>query len=182
MKNIFKTMAIAVMSISLMGMVACSEKNDSDSDPAPTPTPVDPTVNSSTFAFNYQNRTLEAGQTVYFYPTEQEVTNDWATVHLFFENKTNTNVNAYIYIEKVYGSDEMKALSVCFGETCKTGTCPWSYGPIALEPGVNTALPVLFDYVPSKAGNNTVYMIMIGNGENMTDPQVMYLSVSANAQ
>ena len=179
MKSIFKTLALMAMSIAMVGLVAC----DPEPDPEPDTTPsVDPTVASTTYAFNYQNRSLEPGQTVYFYPTAQEENNDWATVRFFIENKTSDNVDAYIKIEKVEGPDAMNDLSVCFGETCKTGTCPWKYGPISLAPGVNNDLPILFDYSPSKVGNKTVYMIMIGTGENLLDPQVMYLDVAAHAQ
>ena len=179
MKTIFKYLAIAVMSVALTGFVACEPEPGPTPDTTPTEEPV---TNSSTFAFNFQNRTLEAGQTVYFYPTAEEVTSDWATVNLLFENKTDANVNAYLKIEKFEGPDAMNSITICFGATCKSGVCPWSYGPISLTPGVNNQLLVAFDYVPSLVTAKTVYKFTIGNGETLDDPQVMYLNVAANAQ
>ena len=179
MKTIFKYLALAVMSVAMMGMVACEKTPEPEPDTTPN---VDPVTNSSTYAFNFQNRTLEAGQTVYFYPTAEEASHDWATVNLLFENKTDANVKAYLKIEKVQGPDALDNITICFGETCKSGVCPWSYGPINLTPGVNTQLPVAFDYVPSLVTAKTVYKFTIGTSEDLEDPQVMYLDVAANAQ
>lgn len=177
MKNIFKYLAVMAMSVAMMGLTACS---DPDPDPEPQP---DPNTESTSFAFNYQGRTLEAGQTVYYYPTMSEVSNDWATVHLMMENRTDGNLDTYIKVELASGPETFNDLSICFGETCKTGTCPWNYGPIVLTPGVNTNMEVLVDYMPSKAADAPgVYRITIGKGESMADPQTMFLSMAGQAQ
>jgi hypothetical protein len=175
MKNIFKYLAVTVISIATLGLTAC--------DPEPTPGPDNPTTESTSYAFHYQNRALEQNQTIYYYPTAQEVANNWATVHLFMENKTDVALETYMKVEVENGPESFNNLSICFGETCKTGTCPWKYGPINLTPGVNTNMEVLLDYLPSNAAEaNGVYRITIGKGADLEDPQVMFLSMSSQAQ
>lgn len=169
MKNIFKHVAMVAMSIALVGLTACED---------PEPEPENPTTASTTYAFHYQGNALEQGQTVAYHPTLTETANDWATVHILMENKTSSNQETYMKVELSDGPDAFNALSICFGSTCKTGTCPWTYGPLSLVPGVNSELEVMIDYMPSIATTPGVYKITIGKGEKMEDPQVMYLNMS----
>ena len=180
MKSIFKTMAFVAMSIALAGVVACGEKENTT--PEPQPEPVPPTQESSTFAFHYQGRTLEAGQTVYFYPSADEAENDWATVHFMMENKTEANVGTYMKVELAEGPEALNNLTICFGETCKTGTCPWTSDVISLTPGINQNLEVALDYVPSQVTSKSVYRITIGKGPSLEDPQVMFVDMAALPQ
>lgn len=178
MKNIFKYMAVVAFSVVTLSLIGC-DNNKPEPEPSPEPNPATP---SSTYAFIYQGRTLEAGQTVYVYPTESELANDWVTIHFMMENKTESNSEAYIKVERTDGPEGFDNLTICFGTTCKTGVCPWTYGPLNLVPGINTDLEVSLDYIPSIATTPGVYRITIGKGEAMEDPQVMYLSMSGQVQ
>ncbi len=168
MKNIFKYLAVMAMSFTLMGLVACGEKEE--------------TTTPASYAFQYEGRTLEPGQTVYFYPRETEVTNDWATVHLLLENNSAVDQPTVLKVERVDGPAAFDALSICYGETCKTGVCPWTSDPFTLVPGVNEDMEVKIDYKPSDAAAaNGVYKITIGQGVEMKYPQYMLLSMSSQA-
>lgn len=71
MKNIFKHVAMVAMSIVALSLTAC--------DPTPeTPDPEpDPTIASSLYAFQYNNQTMAAGDTIHFHPTETRSATIW---------------------------------------------------------------------------------------------------------
>ena len=180
MKSIFKTMAVVAMSVALAGVVACGDKENTT--PEPQPGPDDSFQESNTFALHYQDRTLEAGQTVYYYPTAEEADNDWAVVHFQMENKTDANVDTYMKVELAEGPEAMGHLTICFGETCKSGVCPWTSDAIPLTPGINYNQEVSLDYSPSNVTSKAVYRITIGKGANLEDPQVMFIDMAAMPQ
>ena len=170
----FKYLAAMAMSVALIGLSACK-----DPDPEPTPD----NNSEPAYAFHYQGRTLEPNQTVYFYPTAEEVTNDWATIHILLENTTDANLQTMLKVERVGGSEAFDNLSICFGETCKIGTCPWTSDTFTLTPGVNQNMEVMIDYKPSNAStDNGVYRITVGKGASFQNSQVMLLNMSGHAQ
>ena len=162
MKSIFKYLAIAAMSIVLTGLVACGEKNEKDY-----------------YAFQYDGQTVAAGATVEYVPTSTEIRNDWASIEFFLENKTDGDLPTVMTVKRVDGPAAFDALSICYGETCKTGTCPWTSDAFTLVPGVNQNLKVTIDYGPSSATEPGVYEITIGKGSSLEGAQVMYLKMTS---
>ena len=161
MKNIFKYLAIAAMGIALMGMVACKEKPEAD-----------------LYAFHYNGESVEDGATVYFIPSFQQTANNWASVEFFMENKTEGNLETVMKVERVSGPAALDNLSICYGETCKTGICPWTSDPFTLVPGINTNMKVVLDYTPSIITEPSVYRITIGKGTAMESPRVMLIDIT----
>ena len=164
MKNIFKYVAALAMCVTLAGLVACGEETGTSRD---------------VFAFQYDGQSVADGATVYFTPTRQEVNSDWAKVSFYLENKTDANVQTVMKVERLSGPAELDNLSICFGETCKTGTCPWTSDAFSLVPGVNSDMPILIEYTPSVINNATsVYRITVGEGSAMDNPRVLLIDIT----
>ncbi|MBR4773842.1 MAG: hypothetical protein IK010_05360 [Bacteroidales bacterium] len=167
-------MALAMMTATL-GIVGCTEK-----EPAPTP---EDNTGEVLYAFHYQGRTLEAGQTVYFYPTAEDVQEDWSTTtDLFIENTSNANLQSVLKLEKVSGNEAANTVLFCLGENCMSAVCPWTSKTLTITPGVNENLPLHVQYTPSEVEGTTVYRITIGKGSSLTNSQTMLLSLSGQAQ
>ena len=181
MKNIFKYLAVAAMSVALTGLVACDPEPKPEPEPAPDTTPSN-YEESGSYAIQYHGDVLTAGQTINYYPTEEEFTNDLANFKFYINNKTDGNLSTCLKIEKMAGDDVMDNIMICFGETCKSGVCPWISDPFNLVPGVNENLPIKFSYSPSLVTSTTKYRFTIGKGTDLEDPQVMILNATAQAQ
>lgn len=169
MKNMFKYLAAMAMGVALMGMVACT----------------DPEVveeNLDIYAFQFNDQTVADGATVYFTPSISQVGNDWAQVYFYMENKSDANVETVMKVERMSGSAELDNLSICFGETCKAGTCPWTSDAFTLVPGLNRDLPVIIDYSPSVISGTSVYRITIGQGAELKNSRVMLLDITGNGE
>ena len=175
MKNMFKYLAAMAMSVALTGMVACT-----DPDPEPEPMP-DPGVQSTVYAFQYQGRILEAGDTIVFFPTEQQISAGDAVVHFRMVNNTQEDLSTVMEVKKVAGPREYNTLSICF-EDCRDYQLPWTSNPFTLVPGVNSDVAIHYDPSQITGTNTMLYRITIGKGTAMEDPQVMFLSMSATAQ
>lgn len=165
MKNIFKYVAVAAISIAMMGLVSC-KKDDS-------------TTESATYAYVYQDQTVKANETIVFHPSQQEIRDDFATVEFLIENKTSEELSSVMKVEKVEGPEALNDLMICYGSTCKNGPCPWVSDPFMLVPGINQNMVIKLDYFPSQVTSKTVYRITIGKGTSISDPQVMLLNVNA---
>lgn len=180
MKNIFKYLAVMAMGVALTGQVSCGD----DPEPEPdnnnngSPVVVDPTVQSGSYKFHYLDRDLQPGQTVYYYPTQEEADNEWADVDFYIENLTGSNLETVMKVERIGGPEAFDALTICFDEICKNGTCPWTSDAFTVEPGVNDNLTIKVEYNPRSATEPGVYQITIGKGASLADPQVMFLSMS----
>lgn len=168
MKNIFKYMAVAAMSIALVGLTACTDKPEENSE----------NVESTSYAFHFNGETVSAGATVSYSPTLQQMTLDWGSLDFLMENKTDANLETCMKVERTEGPAAFDNLSICYGETCKTGTCPWTSDVFTLVPGVNENMKVIIDFIPSAATEDAVYRITIGKGTSLQDPQVMYVRIS----
>lgn len=165
MKNsIFKGLALTAMTIVMMGLVSCGDKDE-------------PAI----YGFQYDGKAVAADATVYFTPTTTQVRDDWAVAEFMMENLTDANLETVMKVEVVSGPTELNALTICFGETCRIGTCPWTSDPFTLVPGVNTEVPVHLEYAPSVINGTSVYRITIGKGAALENPQVMYIDITGNA-
>lgn len=169
MKSIFKYLAVVAISLATFSMVACKD------DPV-EPTP-DETTESTSYAFQYQDTTPAAGATVDFTPNMQQSELDWAGVDFYMVNKTSENLETVMKVERVSGPASFDNLSICYGESCKTGTCPYTSNVMTLEPGVNTNLRITIDYAPSAVTEETIYRITIGKGTSLQDPQVLKIKL-----
>ena len=171
MKNIFKYLATMAMCVALTGLVAC----DPD-DPEPTP---DTYTESATYGIIYNESHVAAGEILTIHPTLSELSNDFATIELLPENKTANNLETRMKVELLEGPDVMKDIMICYGETCKNPTCPWTSDPFTLVPGVNNDMLIKFDYSPSKVTEKTTYRLTLGKGTSLDDPQTILINVNA---
>ena len=163
MKNMFKYLAVMAISVSLVGLVAC--------EPEPT-TPED------AYSFQYMGSTLEPNQTVTYSPSMIDIAPDWATTTDFFVvNNTDADLQSVLKVEKVSGSAEADVVMFCFGEECRSATCPWTSEPLTIVPGVNENLPLHVQYAPSSINVETVYRITIGKGTAMESPRSVLLKL-----
>ena len=182
MKNVFKYLAAMVMGFALTGMVSCGDDPEPEPTQDPTPNNVDPTVQSGSYVFHYMDRDLEPGQTVYYYPTQEQAQNKWAEVVFYIENKTDANLETVMKVERISGPEAFDDMTICFGESCKNGTCPWTSAAFSLVPGVNDEMPIKVEYDTRNAAEPGVYQITVGKGAAMADPQVMYLWMTDQPQ
>ena len=171
MKNIFKYLAVMAMSVALTGLVAC----DPEPDPEPTP---DTYTESTTYAIIYEDNAVAAGTTLVYNPSDDEIRNGLAVIHLLLENKTSETVSTVMIVEKTEGPAAMDDLMICFNEDCNNPTAPWTSSPFTLEPGVNYQMPISFDYNPSKVTSKTTYRVSICKSGSLEDPQVIFINVN----
>ncbi len=162
MKNILKTLAFMVIGLAMTSIVAC-EKDDTD-----TPS----------YAIHYNGAVVADGETIVYNPGLNEINMDWATIELLPENKTSNTLETVMKIELVEGPADMNDLSICYGETCKTGVAPWTSDPFNLTAGLNQNMLIKFDYTPSKVTEKTTYRLTLGNGSSMKNPYVVYINVN----
>ncbi|MBQ8704178.1 MAG: hypothetical protein IJ524_07375 [Bacteroidales bacterium] len=162
MKNIFKYLAAVAIGFALTGLVACGGKEKTE----------------DLYAFRYDGQTVDADATVYFTPTADQVRANWAIVEFLMENKSDANQETYMKVERVSGPEAMDDLTICFGETCNSGTCPWTSKAFTLVPGVNTEIPVDLEYEPRIIDGPSVYRITIGKGSALENPRVMYIDIT----
>lgn len=172
MKNIFKYLALTAMCVAMTGMAAC------EPDPDPDPTP-DTYTESATYGIIYEGSNVAAGEILAIHPSASEITLDFASIELLPENKTGNNLETKLKVELLEGPDAMKDIMICYGETCKNPTCPWTSDAFTLAPGVNNDMLIKFDYSPSKVTSKTTYRMTIGKGESLEDPQVILINVNA---
>ncbi len=172
MKNIFKYLATMAMCVALTGLVAC----DPEPDPEPTP---DTYTESATYGIIYDDAHVAAGEILTIHPTLGEIDNDFVSIELLPENKTDNSLETKMKVELLEGPDVMKDIMICYGETCKNPTCPWTSDAFTLEPGVNYNMLVKFDYAPSKVTSKTTYRLTLGKGASLDDPQVILINVNA---
>lgn len=162
MKNVFKYLALVAMGFALTGLVACNDKEKAE----------------DLYAFQYDGKTVDADATVYFTPTTAQVRDNWAVVDFLMENTSDANLETCMKVERVSGPAALDALTICFGETCKIGTCPWTSEAFTLVPGVNTDIPVHLEYEPGIIDGPSVYRITIGKGSALESPRAMYLDIT----
>ena len=165
-----KTTIIAAISVAMLAFVSCTEKEQNV-----TP---DEKTESTTYAILYDGSAVAASSTINYRPTLSETTNDFASVDLLLENKTNANQQTCLKIERTEGPDAMNRIMICYGETCKEGNCPWMSDAFTLVPGINSDMLVKFEYAPSQVTSQTTYRLTVGKGETLSDPQVIYINVN----
>ena len=157
----------AVLTLATVGFVACGEKDNGKED---TPATYE---ESASFSFYYQGQKIAAGGTVEAVPTADELRNDFATLNLVVENKTDATVHAAIKANRIEGNGGSD-IELCFNGNCRQIHLG-DVVDITLEPGQVAANTVTYDYTPSEISTTTVYRITVGKGENMEDPQVIFI-------
>jgi len=169
MKKITKLLTAAVMLFAVAGFAACGEDEPEETT----------YTESNSYAIIYEGEAVPAGQTITYHPTTRQIDMDLVTLDLLMENKTDSDLETCIKIEKLEGPDAMDDLMICYGETCKSPTAPWTSDPFTLTPGINQNMLVKFDYTPSAVTSNTVYRFTVAKSGSMGDPQVILLNVCA---
>lgn len=160
MKNIFKNLAVVAMGIAMIGFVSCKKE----------------TV--VTYAIHHNGSEVVDGQTLTYTASGDEIRNDFASVDMLLENKTDGNLETCIKIEKVEGPSALNDIMICYGETCKTGSCPWMSDPFTLVPGINQDMLVKFEYSPSQVTEKTTYRFIVGKGKSMDNPHEILININ----
>lgn len=172
MKSIFKYLAIAAMGIALTGLVACEP--DPEPEPEPTPDPGNYTE-SSTFSLKYKNNAVAAGDTIVYVHTT-----GLPMVDFYIVNKTQENHNAFVKVEKLEGPSSMNSMGFCT-DVCDNFTCPF----VAPKPSRPFTIPAgnsgYFDLQilnNVESGTVALYRLTIGSGQELEDPQVVFLKIT----
>ena len=167
----------AVSAILVMGFAACNKDNEGNDTPQPTPEDTMPA-----YAFVYQGRTLAAGDTIFYYPTAEEAADsiDQAAVFFYIKNLTDAAQQTRMNVTMQEGTLAMGTyIEVCFGSSCTGGPNPWTSDPFNVAPGLNSDLPITFDYHPSLVTERTTFKVTVGQGTNLARSQSMYINVAA---
>ena len=85
MKKTFKMMMAAVMTMAMVGFVACKKDDDKKTDEPEQQTYEE----STTFEILYNGRAVAAGTTVDYTLTQEEIDNDDSDAEFFVKNKSN---------------------------------------------------------------------------------------------
>lgn len=157
----------AMLMLATVGFVACGDKDNGKDD---TPTTYE---ESASFSFYYQGQKIAAGGTVEAVPTADQLRNDFANLDLVVENKTDATVQATIKANRTEGNGGSE-IELCFNGSCRQIPLG-DVVNLTLEPGQSNANIVTYDYTPSEITSTTVYRITVGKGENMDDPQVVFI-------
>ena len=174
MKKITKYFMAAVLMMATVSLTGCKKDDEKKTD-GPSET-----TESTLYAFQFNGETVAAGATVQFHPSFQQITNDMAQVDFFMVNKTEQDQESVLKIELVSGPAALShEVEICYSGACRQFALPWTSEALTLVPGVNTALKMTLDYMPSVVTEKTVYCITLGKGTAMENPQVMYLEVTA---
>lgn len=179
MNRIIRSLAIVLLTL---GVAACDKNNEGNETPTPQPTPVDTTP---AYAFVYQGQTLSAGDTIQYYPTAEEADpeNDMAAVVFYLNNLTGTAQQTCMKVVMEEGPMSMGSyLEVCFGSECTGGPNPWTSNAFNVNPGLNSDLPIKFDYRPSLVDGTALFKFVVGQNTSLARPQTMYIRVAAAPQ
>ena len=167
-----KRLMVVALTFATMAMVSCGDKENT------TPQEQEEQGGDPSYVFHYQERALEPGQTIYYYPKAGDVSEDWATTEdIFIENITNSNLQSVLKIEKVSGAPAFDRVMFCFGENCVEREAGWASPPLTLVPGLNEDLPIHVQYKPSDVDGETVYRITVGKGTGLANAQTVLLNL-----
>lgn len=158
----------AMLMMASVSFVACGDKEKDKDEPTTY-------EESTTFAFYYGGQKIAAGGTVEAIPTEEQTRNDFAQMNLMIENKLDTEVGVKLNIVKVEGPSSADHIELCFDGSCRENTCPWTTDMFTLGVGQANSNIVTYDYMPSAITKTIIYRLTVGKGENMEDPQVIFI-------
>ncbi len=167
MKKTFRLMFATIISVAMIGLVSCKEKPEDN-----------PATESSTYSIIYNGEAIAAGATIEYHASLSEVENDFASLDILFENKTNDEQPTAIKLEKVEGPDALNKLMVCFGETCNEFSFPWTSDVVIFTPGINQNKVLKLEYTPSQITSKTTYRLTIGKEASLSDPQVVLININ----
>ena len=167
MKKAFKILMAAVMMTATVGAVSCSKDKGDEKE-------------STRFAFIYNGETLDAGQTIRHNPTQTELQDDQATVEFLINHKTENEINGKVQLEKLDGPVAMDTLTIHIGQSTSEikGNWPWKSENIAIAPGVNQNKKIKIVYKPSGVTALTRYRFVVGEGGNLSDPEVIFIELA----
>ncbi len=165
MKKTFKLLLAATLLSVTFGAVSCSKDGDERE--------------STRFSFIFDGETLDAGQTIRHTPTQTELQNNLATVEFLIKNKTENEINGKVQLEKIDGPVSMDTLTIHIGQSTSEikGNWPWKSENIAIAPGVNQNKKIKIDYKPSGVTAYTKYRFVVGEGGNLSDPEVIFIEL-----
>lgn len=178
MKNVFRIMLAAAMSVAMLALVACDPEKP---DPEQNNPSGDSYTESTSYGIIIDGQNVAAGATINHVPSATETENDFASVDMLINNKTNDDLPTCLKVELLEGPDAMERFMMCYGPTCKEGHCPWTSDVFTLVPGINEDMLIKFEYYPSSVTSKTVYRITVGKGTKLSDPQVILINAKAGA-
>lgn len=175
MKNIFKYLGLAVMSMAMLSLTACN--NDDKKEDNQTPS-----TGSTVYKLHYgtpDGAVVANGDTVDYTPDrwEYEATPAESHATLFIENCTSAPVmttQTYEFVEGQTG----QLLEICAG-----GSCPWNGQPYEVQPGLDTdqqyPIVVSVGLDPTYTGVSIV-KLKVGRADNLADAVTVYVRVHLN--
>ena len=172
MKKTFKMMMAAVMTMAMVGFVACSKDDDKKTDEPQQQTYEE----STTFEILYHGQAVAAGTTVEYTLTQEEINNDDSDAEFFVKNKTNATVQRVFKVELTEGPASMGTEApICYG-VCEPHNLPYTSNAVDLAPGTDDKAIQIHLYPSFHEGAHTgTYKITVGKGANLEDPQVCFV-------
>ena len=163
-----KLFLAAFVMMATMGFVACG---DEDKTEPSTPDPVQYTESSS-LTIKYEGNAVAAGDTaIYTHTTGMPM--------MFFDvvNKTQVSRDVYFKVEMLEGPASMGSMGLCT-DVCNNFTCPFiapnPNRPFTIPAGGSNSFDLQF---MGEEGSTAVYKMTGGIGQDLQDPQVIFLKV-----
>ena len=166
-------MMAAIMTMAMVGFVACKKDDDNKTDEPEQQTYEE----STTFEILHNGQALAAGATVDYTLSAEELANDDAEVGFFVKNKSNNSVQRVFKVELVEGPSSMaEHAPICYG-VCEDLACPYTSGAITLAAGATDNQAIIIHLYPTMNGDahTGTYKITVGKGAGLEDPQVCFL-------
>lgn len=173
MKKTFKMMMAAVMTMAMVGFVACKKDDDKKTDEPEQQTYEE----STTFEILYNGRAVAAGTTVEYTLTQEEIDLDDSDAKFFVKNKSNATVQRVFKVELYEGPASMKNdAPICYGTSCTAQNLPYTSDAVELDPGTDEKAIQIHLYPSDHEDAHTgTYKVTVGKGANLEDPQVFFL-------
>lgn len=174
MKKFSKYFMAAVITMAMVGFVACKKDEDKKTDePQQEYTP------STTFDILYNGHAILEGAILEYPLSAEELANDDCDVEFFVKNKSNATVQRVFMVELAEGPASMgQNAPICYG-VCEPHNLPYTSGAVNLAPGIDEK-PIQIHLYPSfHQGTHTgTYKITVGKGADLEDPQVCFVRFS----
>lgn len=169
MKNIFKYLGLAVMSMAMLSLTACNNDDNKKDD---NRTPATGNAVYKLHLGSVDSPALADGDTVDYEPARWERDLTMTQAIFYIENCTSAPVmttQTYEFVEGQTG----QLLEICAG-----GNCPWNGQPYEVAVGVDDQKPVTVEVgLSDEYTGVSIVKLKVGRAETMADAVTVYLRV-----
>ena len=181
MKNIFKYLAIMAMSVSLMGLVACTKEDGGKTEETPS-TPANnndrPAGDIALHAHAENGQYIHDGDTLVYTTTDADMNGShFHEAKFFIDNQTNEDYAFNRKLQVLQGPLDL-TMSECLG-VCYTGLIPANRLPYTIRANENgVEYSIHTNLKQEYSGQQISYKLTIGKGQLVEDPITVYLLIN----